>query len=165
MKSPHLLKIRGNAREVKDNLSVILDNDSVELIEKEIRRNVKLLFKLGHNHYLFAVKQPTTHWRQCISRLYYGAYNVSRSVRLYVSGEYSTDVKDHGKFNRLPEDFPSKDRFANQLSVLREDRNLCDYDHTAKASDLVISRKDAIDLVSEFISVAREYLAVKGTTV
>ncbi len=157
MRTPHLLNL-GNPRKVIDNLSDILEPSALDAIENEIARNTIALFRLGQEHFRFAVKQSTRNWRQRISRLYFAAYNVSRAVRLWVSGEYSTEVKDHQRFDKLPRDFPSQARFVNQLLVLREDRNTCDYDHTARARDLVLGTASATSLVEEFLQDAETYL-------
>ncbi len=164
MKTPHLLNL-GNPRKVKENLSGILDQAVLDKIEDEICANAKALYRLGRQHYLFALRQSSPNWRQRVSRLYYAAYNVSRAVRLFVSGTYSTEVKDHQKFNELPADFPSKDRYANKLAFLREDRNMCDYDHVCSASDLLLRTIQSNSLVKEFLDDARLYLAVKGLKV
>ena len=55
-----------------------------------------------------------------------------------------------------------KSTYTNRLVVLREDRNLCDYDHTAGEADLVIGRKESLELVSKFIANARRYLEGRG---
>jgi hypothetical protein len=161
LKTPHLLNL-GNPRRAKENLSGILDQAALDRIEDEIGTNAEALYRLGRQHYLFAIRQSHPNWRQRVSRLYYAAYNVSRAIRLFVSGAYSTEVKEHQKFNELPDDFPSKARYANQLAVLREDRNMCDYDHTCRASDLVLGTTQSTSLVKEFIDTARSYLAKKG---
>ena len=157
MKAPHLLNL-GNARKVKQNLSGILPRRALAQIEQEIARNATRLYALGRHHYLFAMRQSSPNWRQKVSRLYYAAYNVSRAVRLQVSGDYSTDVKDHQKFDNLPDDFPARPRYANQLAVLREDRNTCDYDHTATAVDLALGTTESTMLVREFLDDAKSYL-------
>ena len=81
---------------------------------------------------------------------------------MYISGEYSTDVKDHQKFNNLPEDFPSHSRYSNQFSILREDRNTCDYDHMSTAKDLVLGSRVTEDLVREFLEDVKKYLNDRG---
>ena len=132
MKTPHLLNL-GNPRKVKDNLSGLLDATALGLIESEIEGNTRALMVLARTHYRFAARQSAPNWRQKVSRLYYAGYNAARALRLYVNGEYSTDVKDHQKFENLPNDFPSRSRYINQLAILREDRNTCDYDHLSSA--------------------------------
>ena len=161
MKSPHLLNL-GNARKVKQNLSSILDAPALERIEAEIKANAVALLTLGRRHYRFARKQSAPNWRQKVSRLYYAAYNSARAVRLYVAGEYSTDVKDHQSFDKLPDDFPNRARYVNQLPVLRDDRNTCDYDHVSMASDLALGSADATALVRDFLHDVTTYLLGKG---
>ena len=50
----------------------------------------------------------------------------------------------------------------DRLGVLREDRNLCDYDHTAKLTDLVVGANDASVLVQQFLKHAQGYLRRRG---
>jgi hypothetical protein len=162
MKSPHLLRAGANLRKLKDNLVNVIDAGAIAAIESEIRANAAQLYSLGRNHYLFATRQNSRAWRQKISRLYYAAFNVSRAVRLCVTGDHSTDVSDHKKIEALPDDFPNKSRYSNQLGVLREDRNLCDYDHTAKVADLVVGVTEANELVEQFLDDAQGYLRQRG---
>ena len=161
MKSPHLLNL-GNARKVKKNLAGILDPASLDRLEAEIQTNVVALLALARRHYHFARRQAGQNWRQKISRLYYAAYNAARAVRLYVSGEYSTDANDHQKFGQLPKDFPSRAQYVNKLAVLREDRNTCDYDHMSTASDLVLGSTSSLTLVRDFMADTTAYLQSKG---
>jgi hypothetical protein len=161
MKTPHLLNLP-NPRKVKQNLAGILSAPALSAIEAEINRNAVDLHALGMKHYQFAIRHAGRNWRQKVSRLYYAAYNVTRAIRLFVSGDYSTDVKDHQKFDSLPNDFPNRERYVNQMAVLREDRNTCDYDHTAKAADLVLSSTDAAALVAEFLKDSETYLSKRG---
>lgn len=165
MKTPHLLLAAGNVRRLKTNLVHIVDAAAIGAIEADICANCAQLYVLGRSHYRFAKKQSSKDWRQKISRLYYGAYNVSRAVRLCVNGEFSTEVGDHKKIDVVPDDFPNKNTYANRLKVLRDDRNLCDYDHTAVLGDLVLVPADALDLVTEFLRDARTYLAQHGVQI
>lgn len=160
MKSPHILRA-GNPRRIRDNLVGVVDQLALDAIEEALCENVRQLYALARRHYTFARRLNAPDWRHCVSRSYYSAYAAARAVRLYVRGDYSTDVKDHQKFGELPDDFPSRDRFANKLSVLREDRNLCDYDHTARASDLVLGRAESLAVAAEFLDSTRTYLRRK----
>jgi hypothetical protein len=162
MKSPHLLRAGTNVRKVKDNLVSVVDVTAISAIEAEICANAAQLYALGRAHYRFAVRQNNRSWRQKISRLYYAAYNVSRAIRLCVSGDYSTDSSDHKRIDSLPDNFPNKNQYANRLPVLRDDRNLCDYDHTGKMTDLVVSVNDAVELVRRFMEDAQVYLKNRG---
>jgi len=87
------------------------------------------------------------------------------SRQVIVNGEYSVDSSDHKKIEALPDDFPDKNKYANRLGVLREDRNLCDYDHTAKLTDLVVGANDAAVLVQQFLKDAQGYLTRRGIKV
>jgi hypothetical protein len=144
LKSPHILLAAGNLQKLKLNLVNVIDDNAIKAIEAEICGNAAKLYLLGKQHYVFAIKQNKNAWRQKISRLYYGAYNVSRAVRLCVSGEYSTDAGDHKKIGSLPSDFPNQAIYSNRLTALRDDRNLCDYDHTARCADLSILVADSV---------------------
>lgn len=104
-------------------------------------------------------------WRQKISRFYYAALNVKRAVTLFDQGEYSTDGTDHKNISYLPKKFPSLERYKNQLPMLREDRNLSDYDHTAKQEDLALSIQTAENLVSSFISDSKKFFKEKNLNI
>jgi hypothetical protein len=161
-KSPHLLLAAANVRRLHSNLVDVLERAALDAIETEIHVNVGQLYSLGRSHFLFANRQGNRDWRQKISRFYYAAYNVSRAVRLCVNGEYSTDASDHKKIEVLPDDFPDKNTYANRLAVLREDRNLCDYDHVANRGDLVWSVEDSAEIVEKFLRDAKKYLRDRG---
>jgi hypothetical protein len=53
-------------------------------------------------------------------------------------------------------------RNVTRLANLREDRNLCDYDHSAGRSDLVWGVDDSLDIVEKFLRDARRYLRARG---
>jgi len=164
MKSPHLLRAGANIRRVKDNLVNVVDARAIAAIEAEICANVSQLYSLGRTHYHFAMRQNNRSWRQKTSRLYYAAYNVSRAVRLCVNGDYSVDISDHKKIDALPDNFPNRNTYINRLGVLRDDRNLCDYDHTAKLSDLVMGINETVELVTQFLKDAQGYLRQRGVS-
>lgn len=165
MKSPHILLLRKNLVELKQELGGILSKKSLKAFDDEVRKNVVQLFGLGNEHLTFANSLPAAQWRQVISRAYYAAYSVSKSVRLAVHGHYSQEVKDHDKVGDLPDDFPDRNTFANRLRLLRDDRNLCDYDHTAVEGDLSSTRVDTLALVTDLANRARVYLYARGIRV
>jgi len=162
--SPHILLAAPNVRKMQTNLANLLSHASIVSIEGAITENVVQLYRLGRNHYLFARRQTNRDWRQKISRFYYGAYNVSRSVRLAHNGEFNTDVSDHKKIESLPPGFPNTALYQNQLIALREDRNLCDYDHTSSITSLALDVVSTESLVTNFLVDARTFLASKGIT-
>ena len=165
MKSPHILLAAGNLKKLQMNLVNVIDGNAMQAIEREIELNAIKLYLLGKTHYLFAIKQNRNAWRQRISRLYYGGYNVSRSIRLCVSGEYSSDLSDHKKIGSLPDDFPNNATYSVRLAALREDRNLCDYDHTVRCADLSNGTNEATELVESFLQDTRTYLGNRGIAI
>ncbi|MGF7179962.1 hypothetical protein [Tunturiibacter psychrotolerans] len=162
--SPHVLLAAPNVRKMQANLTHLLSPASNAAIEAALTQSVIQLYRLGRNHYLFARRQNNRDWRQKISRYYYGAYNVSRSVRLCNNGDYSADSTDHKKIETLPSGFPNIASYQNQLSALREDRNLCDYDHTSSIGILALGLLTTQVLVADFIADARTFLVAKGIT-
>jgi len=165
VKSPHLLLAASNSHRLRQNLVGILDAQTLKLIDDEISKNASGIFKLGESHFDFARTLAKQYWRQKISRFYYAAYNVTRSLRFLYEGHYSQDVTDHKKVEVMPKDFPTTATYENRLSLLRDDRNLCDYDHTCTEADLIISVKDADVLVAQLIADARAYFRRRGVTV
>lgn len=101
LKSPHLLLASSNSHRMLTNLRHILDQAACNAIQSEIDQNAKLLFHLGESHYLFAKQLGRQHWRQRISRFYYGAYNIRRAVSFHENGSFGTEVDDHKKQNFL----------------------------------------------------------------
>ena len=162
MRPPHILRLNINVVELKNELAHVLSKKSLKAFDDEINKNVVALFNLGEYHFEFAKSVGVSHWRQIVSRSYYAAYAISKSVRLAVNGYYSTDIKDHSKVGGLPSDFPTQSTYANKLRMLRDDRNICDYDHTAIESDLSMQHVDSLALVNSFISDARDYLSGRG---
>jgi hypothetical protein len=161
LRSPHLLLASSNSHQMLANLRHILDSAAFDAIQSEITLNVRLLFELGESHHAFARQLPMQHWRQRISRLYYGAYNVRRAVNLHENGAFRTDVDDHKK-TELPSNLNNASTYSVRLRDLREDRNLSDYDHTAVELDLVLTQNEAELIVTDFITDARTYLVGRG---
>lgn len=163
LKSPHLLLASSNSRQMLANLRHILDTTGCDAIQSEINVNVKLLFELGKSHHVFARQLSQQYWRQRISRLYYGAYNVRRAVNLHENGSFRTDIDDHKK-TELPSGLNNASTYSIRLRDLREDRNLSDYDHTAIESDLVLTQDEAELIVTDFLDDASRYLVSRGVT-
>ena len=165
MKEPHLLLLNKNVVELRKQLAGVLSAKSARAFDAEIIGNVVQLFRLGEEHYRFASSIHGSHWRQIVSRSYYAAYNVSKAIRLTVSGHYSQEVKDHEKVGSLPDDFPNRNTYANKLGLLRDDRNLCDYDHTVTPADLSSTVADTLKLVGDLVIDARKYLKTRKVRV
>lgn len=165
LKSPHILQASSNTRKMLENLRHILDTTACDAIQQELDKNVKALFFLGEEHFQFAKQTSKKLWRQRISRLYYGAYNVRRAVELHSDGIYRTDTSDHKNMHNIPDTFPNKDKYKIQLVTLRDDRNLADYSHDASETDLILTQDDADMLVADFINDARHFLDNRGVKV
>jgi len=165
LKSPHILLAASNVRKMLENIRHLLDPNAVQLLVNEINRNGIGLFRLGHQHYRFAVQIDFRFWRQKVSRLYYSVYNVRRAVVLIQNGVYNTDLSDHKNVGELPADFPNRETYTRRFTDLRNDRNLADYSHDASKKDLVISPSEAEDLARQFLKDARSYLRVRGVRV
>jgi hypothetical protein len=160
--APHILLASTNIRRMKTNLTGIIPPQAIDQIETALLDNVAQLYTLGRTHFLFARRQNNRAWRQKVSRFYYGAYNASRALRLCERGDFSTDASDHKKVGDLPGPLPSRARFENQLNALRDDRNLCDYDHTATIGDLVLGLLPTEQLVTDFLAESKTYLLARG---
>jgi hypothetical protein len=55
-------------------------------------------------------------------------------------------------------------KYATELPVLREDRNVCDYDHTAVVGDLVFAPAAAEALAVSMLTDSKVYLTSRGLT-
>lgn len=165
LKKPHLLLNFSNSRKLLNDLRDmnLIGQEASEAIELEIIRNVKLLFELGESHYNFARQLNRSHWRQKVSRFYYGAYNIRRSLSLFNSGHFSTESSDHNK-TELPGELNNAETYQTRLHDLRVDRNLADYDHTASEEDLLIPLDEFESIVMDFIRDSRIFLIEKGVT-
>ncbi len=154
----------GNPNKISLAYSGVLDAAGLQSIKDEAKRHSAAMYKLGVIHYRFAISLSNPHWRQKVSRLYYAGYNVSKGVRFHSDGNHSTDVKDHSKVGSLPENFPNKATYENELRSLRDDRNSCDYDHMISASELINSASHYKDLVTRFLRDSHDYLTERGVT-
>lgn len=161
MKRPHLLLAASNVRRVRENLIGTVNQDGLDAIDRGIELNVSQLVDLGMRHFKFADGVAASDWRQSVSRLYYAAYHAARAVRLFVAGDYSEDASDHKRWSSFA-DFPDRERFATEMATLRDDRNTCDYDHTATIRSLVHEPSEALILVRDFLEKSRTYLRALG---
>jgi hypothetical protein len=162
LKEPSILLAGSNCQKLIRNVAYVLDEAALRLLRNEIDRNVVALFRLGEEHMGFAQTISAKLWRQRVSRSYYAALNLKRSVTLNHSGEFSTDVSDHKNIGDLPPGFPNANTYSTRLTNLRDDRNIADYSHLSTESDLIISSADAQALVAAFCGHAREYLQGRG---
>ena len=152
-----------NPNKLANLLSPIIDSTNRDKILNIGKKHSKLLLKLSRQHLLFAKKlNSNSDWRQKVSRAYYCCYNASKAVRLLCSGEYSQEGADHKKIGDLPKDFNKQSSWTNFLIQFRSDRNLADYDHDKKCSDLKMPPKQYIEQTELFFNDAKKYLKDRG---
>ncbi|KQZ97362.1 hypothetical protein ASD74_09240 [Rhizobium sp. Root564] len=157
------LKI-GNHRKISDIYSHFMNSSEIDKIRLEISRHTASIYHLSLHHYTFAASIPKRQWRQRVSRLYYAGYNASKAIRFDNDGSHSTDVKDHSKVGLLPDRFPNKATYENELKNLREDRNSCDYDHLSTITDLLAKPNEYQNLILQFLRDTHDYLSARGNT-
>lgn len=162
IKEPHLFNAGSNPLKLIRNLEAILSPAELDKVRQEIVSNVIGLYRLGESQCEFACGLPTTHWRQRVSRFYYGAYNVRRAVVLRHDGSFSTDSSDHKNIHNIPDKLQNSEMYKSKFGTLRDDRNLADYNHLAIESELVLSQSDCELLVKAFLSDAKIYLNSEG---
>jgi hypothetical protein len=165
MKEPHFLRASSNSRRLIENVRHLVSDKSLTALEDALNQNAKELYDLALNHMELVEEVSPDAWRHVVSRLYYAAYNAVRGVRLCCDGHYSQDARDHHRFDSLPSDFPSKERYTNLLPLLRDDRNLCDYDHTADLQDLTDSLEGWTAVVGQLLEDAKIYLKGRGVEI
>ena len=161
--SPHVLLI-GNPYITINNLKEVLDETALERIKDAVKHEVRLLFQLGLEHFVFAKSIDRKHWRQKVSRLYYAAYNIRRAIQLQDSGKYSTDVSDHKDIDNLPTSLNQRTIHGSMLKQLRDDRNLADYSHSGREEDLFATTLELEAKVEEFLADCKDYFKKAGLT-
>lgn len=134
-------------------------------VSTQSERVARAWFQLADQH-LGEASHSQTHsplpMRTVYSRSYYSAYSASKAVRYLFTGEVSLRGDDHGKAKDLPSDFPDQLKWSRVLSTLYEDRLRADYDNwTSTPHEFNRQPQDALDLASEFLDTARQYIASK----
>ena len=162
LKEPHLLNAAANPHRLLRNLAGVLLGPELQKIQSEIDSNVLGLFRLGESHYRFAQAIVATEWRQRISRLYYAAYNCRRALALHYDGSFSTDSSDHQRVDDVPDGLSNVATYKVKLKNLRDDRNLGDYNHLARESDLLSTAAEYETVVGEFIRDVAAFLRARG---
>ena len=165
LSTPHLLLAAANPLKLILNLNHLLTAQELLKLTVELNANVAALFALGLDHFNFASTLTDANWRQKISRLYYGVYNVRRAVTLKHSGGFSTDSTDHKNIDQLPSGLNNRESHLNNLRDLREDRNLADYSHSAVIANLVITPDAALVFSIQFIADCRQFLNQNGLNI
>lgn len=109
-----------------------------------------------------AARGRSRSYRSATSRAYYSMYHAFRATAFFI--HEGDDHEEHTKLpSGIPDDFPSKATWENDLKGARLDRNRADYDPYPK-NDLTFKQM-ALDLVKKADSlrlVVRTYLRKKG---
>lgn len=115
--------------------------------------------QLSKTHLQFAKNaRGINSWRQKVSRGYYACYCASRALRLFKSSEYNKKSDDHERISYLPDDLKDVAIWKNLLKTFRGDRNIADYDHIAKESDLEKNARTYVLKAEEFHNLVKEYI-------
>ncbi|MCC5074695.1 hypothetical protein [Xanthomonas campestris] len=157
IKEPHFLLAASNPIKLMRNLAGILDEGQISLIDAAISQEAKRIFELGESHRKFVESVPSAEWRQCVSRLYYAAYNCRRAIALRCDGAFSTESNDHQKVDLISKSVENSSTYSHKLKDLRDDRNLADYSHLAQEADLLATVEDSREFVNSFFVHAKEY--------
>ena len=158
MESTHPLNL--NLRQVISCLTGVLSQVEAQKIEEELRRNVRQALRLSETHLRSA--RAMNSWRNVVSRGYYCCYCASRAIRLAETGIFSTETDDHKKVGNLPAGFPNRAVWSDVLTKFRADRNLGDYDHTARPRNLEYSSGKYLVFAGDFLNEAKRYLRARG---
>jgi uncharacterized protein (UPF0332 family) len=163
MNKTHPLNL--NLQKVVSCLGDVLSPTELHKITTEIHRNVHQALQLSEIHLRaahLAKALGTGSWRQVVSRAYYCCYCASRAVRLAKTGSFSTEVDDHKRIGDLPDAFPNRAIWADILTKFRADRNLADYDHTARSGELEYPARKYLSYASELLTEIKKYLRGEG---
>src|SRR5690606_15991470 len=104
-------------------------------------------------------------YRATISRSYYSMYHSVRAVCLF--RHRGDDHEEHSKLPAaIPNDFPSRLFWENELKRARLDRNRADYDpYPRNSTRFSQSASDLLENATKLLSEVRAYLRSKGCMV
>lgn len=155
----------GNFHQIARVLTPFAAGNTIAWLDLPPQLVCKAWFDLGSFHLSEARRSlngPQS-WRTVVSRSYYAVYNVSKAVRYYVSGSVKRDMDDHKQVGDLPNDFPGRDLWSNQVTELRRDRNIADYEPWSSArNDLAYTPSDSVDKAGKFLQACKKYLSGRG---
>lgn len=109
-----------------------------------------------------AYNSSTPSYRSAVSRAYYSMYHTIRALSFYVNG--GDDHQDHSKLPaKIPDDFPSRAQWENDLKHARFQRNRADYDpYPRNDRRFQGDAKHLIALARNLTPEVRKYLRGKG---
>lgn len=163
-KRPQILEL-GNHAKILQVLKHIAGRSNLNWYDARVREAARHWFLLAAQHLRIArrLSSRPRDWRAVVSRSYYAAYNVSRSVRYLVHGFVKFDGSDHTIVGDLPADFPQRASWSTFLVDLRKDRNVADYaPWTGMLSTLSQLPEFSLDRVEQFVKESKQYLRARG---
>lgn len=135
-----------------------------QLKEKVIRDRLTLARTLLKEAQQASHAKPPA-FRTTVSRAYYAMYHSVRAVCFfYHEGD---DNEPHTKLpGAIPNDFPDRERWENDLKRARLERNRADYDpYPRKTSSFEVSANETLEHANLLLATARAYLRTKGFNV
>lgn len=155
-KSRQLKDIRWGAHLVRDT-----GYEIDELTAKAVTDRLQLARTiLGHADEMLKMAEPP--YRSIVSRAYYSMYHATRALSYYsMEGD---DQEEHSKLpSGIPDDFPTRAHWENNLKSARLERNRADYDPYPKRDK---NFKEAANLFVKmshvYLPMVRKYMMSKG---
>jgi uncharacterized protein (UPF0332 family) len=108
------------------------------------------------------ISSATPSHRAAVARAYYAMYHTARAVVFYV--EQGDDYQDHSELPKhIPNDFPDRAVWENELKNARFERNRADYEPYPR-NDVSFAEpaRRIIGKAKELLKVSRSYLRTKG---
>lgn len=107
-----------------------------------------------------AMREPQN--RIAVARAYYGFYHAVRAVVFF--SERGDDHQDHQTLPKhIPQDFPQRNEWENDLKAARLERNKADYDPYPKSEKRFSdAAQSTIANARKFLRVSKAYLVKKG---
>jgi uncharacterized protein (UPF0332 family) len=109
-----------------------------------------------------AMMAPRPEYRLVLGRAYYAMYHAMRAVVYFA--ERGDDYEEHSNLPKhVPQDFPEKSKWENELKKARLERNRADYDPYPITDRAFSSTARAtLDAAQALLPIARHYLVRKG---
>lgn len=102
-----------------------------------------------------------SNYRSLMSRAYYSMYHAARATVYFMHG--GDDHEEHSKLpTNLPDDFPNKNIWVNDLKLARLERNKADYDPYPNDIQFKSDSLNYLAKAHDLIRVTTLYLQSKG---
>jgi uncharacterized protein (UPF0332 family) len=110
----------------------------------------------------WALNAPKPQFRVVLARSYYAMYHAARAVIFFHHG--GDDHEAHAELPKhIPDDFPNRAHWENELKNARLERNKADYDPYPRTDRaFAATAKVTFQTAHQFLPVAKRYLVRKG---